>query len=121
MIVGKRVQVYYNFHKKCWSVRDKKTRRVIGWTQRIRLKDVVFKVSEAGRQRVLSQRRKNVHAWAEGTITQRTPAGDTTPVVYNPYKYSTFVENEQQRPVASAAYVCMDHGNVLAKGTCFGN
>ena len=49
----KKVFVYRNLHKKCYSVKDWKTKKVIAHVDNIFLKDAVFKVSEAGRQRVL--------------------------------------------------------------------
>jgi hypothetical protein len=58
-------------------------------------KDVELKVSEAGRQRVLREKRKNVHAGVKGTRVFRIPNKDSLffqPAYYNPYKYETFVD-----------------------------
>ena len=58
------VQVYKNLHKSraadknIYSVRNKKSGLVINHVENIELKNVIFKVSEAGRQRVLKERRK---------------------------------------------------------------
>lgn len=64
--------VYYNLHTGLWSVKaldgDLKG-KVVGHAERIRLKNCEFRVSEAGRQRVLSERRKNVHAGVVGEVT----------------------------------------------------
>ncbi len=49
-------------------MKDKSTGRVIGYTESVNLEDVEFKVSEAGRQRLLREKRKNVHAFAIGTV-----------------------------------------------------
>lgn len=87
-----RVQVYYNLHKSCWSIRDKKTRRVIDHLTALALCNCEFKVSEAGRQRVLRTKRKNVHAWVEGDyLGIDWPASrKTSNVRYNPYQMGTF-------------------------------
>jgi hypothetical protein len=105
-----RVFVYFNLHKLLWSVRalegpDKG--RVIQHAHEVHLVDCTFKVSEAGRQRVLSERRKNVHSGVVGRLTDAAPAN--TPaglrVTYNPYKYATFVRPDTFEAVHAAARV----------------
>ena len=54
------------------------------------------KVSEAGRQRVLRDGRKNVHAGVVGYLSHASDKALSVPaaseqVTYNPYLYSTFV------------------------------
>lgn len=89
------VFVYRNLHKNCLSVRDVKTRRVIAHVHGITLKDCKFKVSIPGRQRVLTEKRKNVHAGVQGIWVKEADApsdlATRTRVVYNPYKHETFV------------------------------
>lgn len=77
-----RVFVYFNLHKKCWSIRameGNQKGRVIAHAQAVELANCTFKVSEAGRQRVLREKRKNVHAGVVGDIIafdgRRTKAG----------------------------------------------
>ena len=92
LIEGQRYYVYRNLTKKCWSVRDLKTRKVVAHLNRLLLTKVEFKVSEAGRQRVLRERRKNVHAGAIGTFRTRgwlNPNCDRQ-IRYNPYKSGHF-------------------------------
>jgi hypothetical protein len=111
------VRVYFNLHRKLWSVQDAKTRRVVGHARTLTLHDVTFKVSQAGRERVLMEGRKNVHAFACGTLMgvqwtePRTPidwmASDTAhardtaslgrPVTYNPRRDRSFVINDDTR------------------------
>ena len=102
-LVGQRVYVYRNLTKGCWSLKSLKTGKVIGHAQNLTLKDTIFKVSEAGRQRVIKDKRKNVHAGIVGTIMAPVPSWDADwinskgvparkiPVTYNPYRFSTFV------------------------------
>jgi hypothetical protein len=89
---GRKVQVYRNLHKGCYSVRCKKSGRVIYHTDKIYLQDVEFKVSESGRQRVLREKRKNVHAFVEGVWLPMLPVtvSTTERIRYNPYKYGYF-------------------------------
>ena len=87
---NKPVQVYWNFHKKCFSLRQNGL--VVGYANCISLKDAQFKVSEAGRQRVLRTRRKNVHAYVQGLLRMLPTEDDywDVKVVYDPYKDSHF-------------------------------
>jgi hypothetical protein len=63
-----KVRCYWNLHRHCWSVQDARTRKVIGHAAKVLLRDVTFTVSAAGRERVLREQRKNVHAYACGEI-----------------------------------------------------
>jgi len=91
-----RVQVYYNLHKKVWSVKDKSTQRVIGHCDEIYLQNCKFIVREGGRQRVIREKSKNVHAFVEGDIliTDGDNIGNFfAKLSYNPYKRGAFVTN----------------------------
>ena len=102
-LVGQRVYVYRNLTKGCWSLKSLKTGRVLAHAGNLTLKDTIFKVSEAGRQRVIRDKRKNVHAGIVGTVMAPVPSWDADwinskgaparkiPVTYNPYKGPTFV------------------------------
>lgn len=95
-----RVFVYYNLHKKLWSIRDCKTRRVIGHSNVVALTDTKPKVSQAGRERVLREKRKNVHAGIEGNLANphafELLLYKGKRVTYNPYKYSSFVYKDNE-------------------------
>jgi hypothetical protein len=67
----------------------------------ITLKNVKFKVSAKGRERVLKEKAKNVHAGVEGEWALDTSAPDTVGwrrVIYNPYKFSSFVDEQSLEP-----------------------
>ncbi len=93
------VEVYWNFNRKMWSIRDAHAKLVLHRVRCVELTDCTFWVSEAGRKRVLSEKRKNVHAMVRGTLVRFNkddgsiyPAPDMSRSVrYNPYKSSTFV------------------------------
>lgn len=114
-MVGKKVFVYYNLHKHVWSIKDVKTNKVIGYTDRIVLKDVEYKVSKAGRERVLREKMKNVHAGVKGIVVDMNlNAEDGVAITYNPYKYETFVNKKDETPVFNDALVLMDNRKVFA-------
>ena len=98
---GPRVFVYFNLHRKLWSVKaleGPNKGRVIAHRQWVVLAACKFKVSQAGRQRVLRERKKNVHAGIEGRMLQDSldmvlyGNEQRTKVTYNPYKYDSFVD-----------------------------
>tara|TARA_R100001230_G_C5540709_1_gene71509 strand:+ start:101 stop:532 length:432 start_codon:yes stop_codon:yes gene_type:complete len=92
--LSKPVEVYKNLNRDCFSVRQGRIVRF--HTKIICLKDVTYKVSEAGRQRVLKEKRKNVHAFVVGTICHSEEVWkEKLPfpaawVSYNPYKNDSF-------------------------------
>lgn len=85
-------RIYYNLQRKCLSVQTKVNGswKVTKYVDAINLSDVKFKVSQAGRRRVLREKRKNVHAFIEGVEMNERVAQDTMGVFYNPYKYEKF-------------------------------
>lgn len=102
-----RVFVYRNLHKNCLSVKDVKTGRVIEHVDSIVLKNVKFKVSEKSRERVLREKCKNVHAGVEGEwMKNENPPelNDCVRVVYDPYKFSSFVKDDTLEPQKSCNY-----------------
>lgn len=115
--------VYFNLHKKCWSVRDEKTKRVAAHSDTVTLLNVEFKISKAGRERVLREKRKNVHAGVKGELysIKDDPPGIYIPdlmeraveVTYNPYKYETFVRKSDGKPIKGASLVFMKKGKVF--------
>lgn len=84
------------------SVRDCKTRRVIAHVESITLKDCLFKVSEKGRQRVLRERQKNVHAGVEGEWVADTKVPPGNRIIYDPYRFSSFVSEITGQPYKQA-------------------
>ena len=63
-----KVKVYKNLTKDTWSIQDYKTRKVIGYSDNIRLENAKFVVSKSGRQRVLREGKKYVHAFVVGEL-----------------------------------------------------
>lgn len=118
------VEVYYNLHKHMYSIRDRATGLVVAHADTVALTSgnkggsafkVRPKVSEAGRQRVLNEKRKNVHALLVGAYAgsglriEDEEKDGWRQLYYNPYKTSTFVDKETGMPVHDAHFVlCQD-------------
>lgn len=119
-----RVFVFYNLHRHCLSVRAAQgpmANLVIAHALAVQMSNVVFKVSEAGRQRVLHEKSKNVHAGIVGELDAievltwlrdvpavpglRAPAAKTRPATYDPYRFSSFVDRDTLEALSAASRV----------------
>ena len=108
-----RVKVYFNITKRLFSVvaLDGPSKGlVVQSVTNLVLQNCRFHVNESGRQRVLAQNRKNVHAYVYGEIDSSLllpgqPVVGGIEITYNPYKYSTFVIRETGLPIDSADYL----------------
>lgn len=122
-------EVYFNLHKKCLSVRNRKTGKVVKHTHAVRIKSLAkgfglvrFVVQDGGRKRVLKEKRKNVHALVKGKVDLgRTPSLEERKlqkpktlrrVTYNPYKHKTFVDAKTGEEVNYAKEVFIDGKNI---------
>ena len=126
--VKRRVYVYWNLHRHCWSVRQ--SAKVVAHLGCIALDRCRFLVAEQGRKRVLNEGRKNVHAGVSGYPTHvgfgqsgrfftSLHGGDVTPkqdlrpdcftrVLYNPRRWPTFVRQVGEQPIHSSDCVLME-------------
>lgn len=119
-LIGRDVDVYWNLHKKVWSVRDRATRLVIAHLDGLVLRDVTFRVSAAGNARVRREGRKNVHAFARGTIVWPGPEEtyrlrDVVQVTYNPFKFTTFIVQDTNEPIFEARRAWLTGRSVLVE------
>jgi hypothetical protein len=106
----RRVQIYYNLHRKCYSVRQ--GGKVVAHVSSMTLTDARFLVSEAGRQKVIASGVKGVHAVVTGfpSDVEDLP-GRADRVSYNPFKGPTFVRVESGTPILRARVVRMSLGS----------
>lgn len=92
--MNKEVTVYFHFGKKLFSIVQGGV--VVGHAAEVEMKDVHTSVSEKGRQRVLKEKRKNVHAKISGLLvgfpTDAITEGFDT-MYYNPYKVDYFKDS----------------------------
>ena len=103
-----KVEVYRNLHKNCWSIRDNKTGKVIQHVNDVHIKNATLVVRKAGREKVLREKRKNVHAFVRGTI-ESCSSWHTEQIAYNPYKYDSFVLVESTEPIFDAEHVYLNN------------
>jgi len=100
------VDVYFNSIKKIWSV--KRPGYPVEHHKMFVMRNPKFRVSEAGRQRVLRTKQKAVHAVVTGHMLEDVSIclmeTWTKQVSYNPYKNSTFIEKLTGLPISSAEY-----------------
>lgn len=95
-----RVSVYFNLHKRLFSVRAESgpsKGRVIAHTDAVFILGARYVVNKAGRERVLREKRKNVHAFVRGNLIctgDGVPSVERgKPVGYNPYRADHFELN----------------------------
>lgn len=111
-----KVFCYRNLHKKgvVWSVKDTSTGLVVDRATTVHISGAQLRVSKKGRDRVLKEKRKNVHAGIVGVRIKKSPPNlKWVRVTYNPYKTDSFVICGDDIPVLNAKYV------KLTKKGCF--
>ena len=111
-----RVRIYRNLHKGSLSIKDWDRQsptygRVIDRPNVYFVSHPRFIVSKAGRDRVLREKRKNVHAYVQGHPVDLDSdkvenATNGREVYYNPYNNDTFVDSKGE-PIHKAdwAYI----------------
>lgn len=98
---------YRNLRTKTWSQRSTK-RRVVAHPKEVLLSGVTFHVSQKLRAKVVSTKRKVVHAGVKGKITATDKPDGLIEVSYNPYLYASFVRLDTFSEVSYADMVFMD-------------
>ena len=120
MDMNKRVNVYFNLHKRVWSVRQSGI--VIEHADQVFLKDVRLLVGKKGREKVVREQRKNVHAYASGYVCEPQDLPNVperiSAITYNPYKNKTFVFKDNGKPCLNTEYVEMrlENGRPILEG-----
>lgn len=92
LLKGIKVDVYYNLHKKTFSIRC--NGKVIAHRDKVAIKNPQYIVGEKGKQRVRREKSKNVHAFVRGTLMPNDSESKDVfmyKVSYNPYLHDTFV------------------------------
>ena len=100
------VEVYWNLHKRIFSVRSKGIVRDHAHT--VVLQNVKFVVQLAGRAKVLLEQKKNVHAFVKGEVNNEFSLDYLQPfqrAVYNPYNADTFVPESSFRGINPAQLI----------------
>jgi len=91
------LKIYFNLHKRLFSVQEKVNGKwkVTRHVESITLKNAKLVVSEKGRQRVLREKRKSVHAYIAGEEYKANLACGGFQVSYNPYFNEGFIQNSR--------------------------
>ena len=110
-----RTNIYWNLHKKTFSVRQKGL--VIDHGNQFFLSKARFNVGKAGNAKVRAEGKKNVHAtvsgilepfnedYIKGTFAYCTDHNPARWATYNPYNNETFVDTVTGKPVYKAELV----------------
>ena len=113
------VDIYRNLHKNTWSIRSRTTGRIIKWADGLVVRNATFVVQPGGRQRVLDEGRKNVHAFVRGTLSpistdMLTQVAFNVQIKYNPYilepdqRAGHFYEVETEETIGEAPIVVLN-------------
>lgn len=104
------VLVYRNLNKNCWSI--KQNNLIIAHAESLVLHNFQCIIKEAGRNRVLKENHKNVHAFLLGHIVTYNIETPTKTITYNPYKFNYFYDKETFEPIYSGQYAFFLNGFV---------
>ena len=115
---GAPVRVFKNLKHGCYSIMQNGAVRASA--RQVRLHDVEFRIRESGRQRMLREQRRNVHAFVVGMLVdfvhpdEDRELGELSGRVagYFPYEFPTFVDRATHTPVRFAAMVQLDERGV---------
>ena len=129
---NRKVFVYKNLHKNCWSV--KQDGLVKAHALELNLYNASINVSRKGQDRVRKEKRKNVHAGIRGylepyhmghdvklneelSMFQRVwkdlPNSEMRAITYCPYKYDSFVHVDDGTPRWFGCFVKFEEKRVL--------
>ena len=105
---SKPVRVFRNWKHECYSIMQ--DGRLRASAKQVRLANVEFQVRESGRQRMLVENRRNVHAFAVGQLLDFVHPDDERNleslggrgICYDPSEAGTFIDQETRSPVISA-------------------
>lgn len=115
----KQVKIYKNLHNGLFSVMQNGL--VVAHIESFIMNNASFKVNESGRQRVLKEKKKNVHAFIVGTLEEINCTDDDliisnphTKIRYNPYVSNSFMLGVNSFKINNAAkvYGCVKNGMV---------
>jgi len=126
------VSIYRNLHNGLISIKSASSGLVLGHAQSVDIAWADFVVHEAGRQRVLRDKQKNVHAYVKGLLLNTSGfkpykgrslgpvygALDTihkaTVVSYNPYKAPHFVIKGTSDKASKASLCTVSCDGIIA-------
>jgi len=126
------VSIYRNLHNGLISIKSASSGLVLGHAKSVDIAWADFVVHEAGRQRVLKDKQKNVHAYVKGLLLNTSgfkpyKGRSIGPVYgaihstykdkvvsYNPYKAPHFVIKGTSDKVSKASLCTVSHDGIIA-------
>ena len=103
LVKGQKVKVYRNLHTGNFSIKCMATGLIVAHGDDFNITHANLVVNQKGRERVLKEKQKNVHAFVIGLYSDEVTPIDHTEAYYNPYKYNSFVDKaDDQRRLISA-------------------
>lgn len=90
-------QAYWHTRRRLWSLRE--GGRVVAHEPRVMLLDVSLVVLPGAVTRVRVRRQREVCAWADGQRVIAGPGGGGFRLLFDPYRWATFVLAEDETPV----------------------
>ena len=102
-----KVFVYFNLHRKMWSVKaleGPQKGRVVARTGYVELENVRPRVSQKGRDRVLREKRKNVHAGLVGEWVDVVLPCIVSPVMLSDDRRTTTFGSASRRASTTANF-----------------
>ena len=125
------VSIYRNLHNGLISIKSASSGLVLGHAQSVDIVGADFVVKEAGRQRVLRDKQKNVHAYVKGLLLNTggfkpykgrsigpaygaiLPSHKDIVISYNPYKAPHFVIKGTSDKVSKASLCTVSHDGII--------
>lgn len=105
------VQVYRNLNNNLFSIRCDRTQLVLAHGEGFIVKNARPYISESGRQRVIREQCKNVHAYLIGAIDLEARKEDYKifdEIYYNPYTQDSFTLRLQKRELGECDVLFKD-------------
>ena len=103
-----KVAAYWNLHKNIFSIQSREKEnygKVISHVNSVVIALPKFVVRQAGREKVLETKQKNVHAFIVGHLLPGEfiiPKEKPSLVYYNPYKFNSFVKADTKEQIKQA-------------------
>jgi len=126
------VSIYRNLHNGLISIKSASSGLVLGHAKSVDIVGADFVVNEGGRQRVLKDKQKNVHAYVKGLLLNTSgfkpykgrsigpaygailPSHKDIVISYNPYKAPHFVIKGTSDKVSKASLCTVSCDGIIA-------
>ncbi len=124
---NKPVRVFLNHKHRCYSIFQNGAIRASA--RQVRLEDVEFRVRESGREKMLRENRRTIHAFAVGRLVDHVHPSDRErdlgglagrKVRYNPREAGCFMDVQTREPVSNATLAQFDEDGATYVPTSLG-